>query len=165
MKEYLFNKRPKDARFLAVFRKSFNKERIVNGFTMEEASNELGMSQGTLEQKLKVGADFARLTYDEINHHMHNSLDLSVLEFIAREHNCKLVPLYLDRSQKSEEQVNTQADKAMLEFNEAWAKVKNSLIDDKFDRKEKNETLRGISEAIKELQQLQHDVEYVKVQE
>jgi hypothetical protein len=53
----------------------------------------------------------------------------------------------------------------MIEFNEAWAKVKNSLTDSKFDRKEKNETLREISEAIKELQQLQHDVEYVKIQE
>ncbi len=53
----------------------------------------------------------------------------------------------------------------MIEFNEAWAKVKTSLLDHKLDRKEKNETLTEIAEAIKELQQLQHDVEYIPVKE
>ena len=55
--------------------------------------------------------------------------------------------------------------KIMIEFNEAWAKVKTSLLDHKLDRKEKNETLTEIAEAIKELQQLQHDVEYIPVKE
>ena len=164
MKEYLFNKQTKDPRFLAAFRKSFNKDRIRNGFTSEESANELGLSHGTLEQKLKPSAE-NDITVTEWNHHLELSADFSTLEYFALKHGFELKKMNIDITVPTETVVNTQADKAMIEFNEAWAKVKNSLTDSKFDRKEKNETLREISEAIKELQQLQHDVEYVKIQE
>ena len=57
MKDYTFNKQPKDPRMLATFRKIFNLERIENGFSTEEAANELGMTYATLDQKLKSAAD------------------------------------------------------------------------------------------------------------
>lgn len=164
MKEYLFNKQTKDPRFLAAFRKSFNKDRIRNGFTSEESANELGLSHGTLEQKLKPSAE-NDITVTEWNHHLELSADFSTLEYFALKHGFELKKMNIDITVPTETVVNTQADKAMIEFNEAWAKVKNSLTDSKFDRKEKNETLREISEAIKELQQLQHDVEYIKFQD
>ena len=47
-------------------------------------------------------------------------------------------------------------------FNEPFDDELNVYIK---DRKEKNETLTEIAEAIKELQQLQHDVEYIPVKE
>jgi transcriptional regulator with XRE-family HTH domain len=164
MRDYASNKQSKDSRFLAAFRKSFNKDRIRNGFTPEESANELGLSHGTLEQKLKPSAE-NDITVTEWNHHLELSADFSTLEYFALKHGFELKKMNIDITVPTETIVNTQADKAMIEFNEAWAKVKNSLTDSKFDRKEKNETLREIAQAIKELQQLQHDVEYVKVQE
>lgn len=164
MKEYLFNKQTKDPRFLAAFRKSFNKDRIQNGFTYEESSNEMGLSRGTLEQKLKPSAE-NDITVTEWNHLLDLTGDFSTLEYFALKHGFELKKMNIDITVPTETVVNTQADKAMIEFNEAWAKVKNSLLDNKFDRKEKNETLKEISEAIKELQQLQHDVEYIKFQD
>jgi transcriptional regulator with XRE-family HTH domain len=164
MKEYVFNKQTKDPRFLTCFKKAFNKDRLRNGFTLDEAANEMGISHGTLEQKLKPSAE-NDITVTEWNHHLDLTGDFSTLEYFALKHGFELRKLNVDITVPTETIINTQADKAMIEFNEAWAKVKKSLDDSKFDRKEKNETLREISEAIKELQQLQHDVEYVKVLE
>ena len=164
MKDYVFNRQTKDPRFLAAFRKSFNKDRIQNGFTYEESSNEMGLSHGTLEQKLKPSAE-NDITVTEWNHLLDLTGDFSTLEYFALKHGFEIKKLDINNSISSSSEVGVQADKAMIEFNEAWAKVKNSLLDNKFDRKEKNETLKEISEAIKELQQLQHDVEYIKFQE
>lgn len=164
MKDYVFNRQTKDPRFLAAFRKAFNKDRIQNGFSYEESSNEMGLSRGTLEQKLKPSAE-NDITVTEWNHHLDLTGDFSTLEYFALKHGFELKKLDINNAIASSFEVGVQADRTMIEFNEAWAKVKNSLLDNKFDRKEKNETLREIAEAIKELQQLQHDVEYVEVQE
>ena len=164
MKEYVFNRQAKDPRFLTCFKKAFNKDRLRNGFTLEESANELGLSHGTLEQKLKPSAE-NDITVTEWNHHLDLTGDFSTLEYFALKHGFEIKKLDINNSISSSSEVGVQADKAMIEFNEAWAKVKNSLLDNKFDRKEKNETLREISEAIKELQQLQHDVEYIKFQD
>lgn len=164
MKEYVFNRQAKDPRFLTCFKKAFNKDRLRNGFTLDEAANEMGLSHGTLEQKLKPSAE-NDITVTEWSHHLDLTGDFSTLEYFALKHGFEIKKLDINNSISSSSEVGVQADKAMIEFNEAWAKVKNSLLDNKFDRKEKNETLREISEAIKELQQLQHDVEYVKIQE
>lgn len=164
MKEYVFNRQTKDPRFLTCFKKAFNKDRLRNGFTLDEAANEMGLSHGTLEQKLKPSAE-NDITVTEWNHHLDLTGDFSTLEYFALKHGFELKKLDINNAIASSFEVGVQADRTMIEFNEAWAKVKNSLLDNKFDRKEKNETLREISEAIKELQQLQHDVEYIKVQE
>ena len=164
MKDYLHNKQSKDSRFLAIFKKAFNKDRLRNGFTVDEAAHEMGISHGTLEQKLKPSAE-NDITVTEWSHHLELTADFSTLEYFAQKHGFELKKLDIYHTSKDDIQINKQADKAMMEFNEAWAKVKTSLLDHKLDRKEKNETLTEIAEAIKELQQLQHDVEYIPVKE
>ncbi|MFY9085385.1 phage regulatory CII family protein [Aliarcobacter cryaerophilus] len=164
MKDYLHNKQSKDSRFLAIFKKAFNKDRLRNGFNVDEAAHEMGISRGTLEQKLKPSAE-NDITVTEWNHHLELTDDFSTLEYFAQKHGFELKKLDISNTSKNETQINLQADKTMIEFNQAWAKVKTSLIDNQLDRKEKNEALREISEAIKELQQLQHDVEYIPIKE
>lgn len=164
MKDYLHNKQSKDSRFLAIFKKAFNKDRLRNGFTVDEAAHEMGISHGTLEQKLKPSAE-NDITVTEWNHHLELTADFSTLEYFVQKHGFELKKLDIHHASKDDTQINKQADKAMIEFNEAWAKVKTSLIDNQLDRKEKNEALTEIAEAIKELQQLQHDVEYIPVKE
>ena len=164
MKEYLFNKQPKDPRMLATFRKSFSRERLKNGFSVEEASNQLGMSEGTLEQKLKLAAD-ARLTWDEVSHHMRNSKDYSVLEYEAFIHGFELKKLNINIDDLSIPKILNDADNAMQESNEAWGKIKSSLRDQKLSKKEKLESLREITEAVKALQLLYFDVEHIEIEE
>ncbi|WP_418180766.1 phage regulatory CII family protein [Aliarcobacter lanthieri] len=164
MKDYLHNKQSKDSRFLAIFKKAFNKDRLRNGFTIDEAAQEMGISHGTLEQKLKPSAD-NDITVTEWNHHLELTGDFSTLEYFAFKHGFELKRMNISFISKDEAMINEQADKAMLEFNEAWAKVKNSLLDNQFDKKEKLETLREISEAMQELQQLKHDVLHIQTKE
>ncbi|HAC70141.1 MAG TPA: hypothetical protein DCF41_00300 [Arcobacter skirrowii] len=162
MKRYLANKQTKDARFLTLFRKAFNKDRLRNGFTSEESANELGLSLGTLEQKLKPSTE-NDITVSEWNHHLELTADFSTLEYMAFKHGFALKKLDIVKAEKSINEINSQADKTMLEFNEAWATIKHVLDDGVFDKKERSEALREINEAMQELKQLHSDVINTKV--
>lgn len=164
MKDYTFNKQPKDPRMLATFRKIFNLERIENGFSTEEAANELGMTYATLDQKLKSAAD-ARLTWDEVDHQMGKSKKYDVLELQAFKHGFKLVKLNLDEAATTVQEINSHADAAMKESSEAWAKIKAALDDEKLTKKEKNELLREINEAVKAFQQAEQDILNKEIEE
>ena len=162
MKIYLQNKQSKDSRFLTIFRKAFNKDRLRNAFSVDEAANEMGISYGTLEQKLKPSAE-NDITVTEWNHHLELTADFTTLEYFAMKHGFELKKIQLLSPLTSIKEINTQADKAMLEFNEAWAKVKESLEDQVFSKKEKIESLREIEEALRELQQLRNNIENVEI--
>lgn len=163
-KDYIYNRQPKDPRFLSAFRKAFNKDRLRNSFTTEEAANELGMTLNTFEQKLKPSAD-NDITVTEWNHHLDLTGDFSTLEYFATKHGFELKKLDIDAKNISISVVIEDADNAMQESNEAWAKIKSSLRDQKLNKKEKIESLREITEAIKALQQLQFDVVQMKIEE
>lgn len=163
-KDYIYNRQPKDPRFLSAFRKAFNKDRLRNSFTTEEAANELGMTLNTFEQKLKPSAD-NDITVTEWNHHLDLTGDFSTLEYFATKHGFELKKLDIDAKNISISIVIEDADNAMQESNEAWGKIKSSLRDQKLNKKEKLESLREICEAIKALQQLQFDVEQMKIEE
>lgn len=163
-KDYIYNRQPKDPRFLSAFRKAFNKDRLRNSFTPEESANELGMTLNTFEQKLKPSAE-NDITVTEWNHHLDLTGDFSTLEYFATKHGFELKKLDVDAKNISISIVIEDADNAMQESNEAWGKIKSSLRDQKLNKKEKLESLREISEAIKALQQLQFDVEQMKIEE
>ncbi len=163
-KDYIYNRQPKDPRFLSAFRKAFNKDRLRNSFTTEEAANELGMTLNTFEQKLKPSAE-NDITVTEWNHHLDLTGDFSTLEYFATKHGFELKKLDVDAKNISISIVIEDADNAMQESNEAWGKIKSSLRDQKLNKKEKLESLREICEAIKALQQLQFDVEQMKIEE
>ena len=163
-KDYTYNRQPKDPRFLATFRKAFNKDRLRNGFTHEESANELGMTLNTFEQKLKSSAE-NDITVTEWNHDLELTADFSTLEYFALKHGFELKKLDVNSQGITIIGVLEDADNAMQESNEAWGKIKSSLRDQKLSKIEKLESLREILEAIKALHQLQFDVEQIEVQE
>ena len=163
-KDYIYNKQPKDPRFLAAFRKAFNKDRKNNSFTPEESANEMGISHGTLEQKLKPSAE-NDITVTEWNHHLELTGDFSTLEYFAFKHGFELKKLDVNSQGITIIGVLEDADNAMQESNEAWGKIKSSLKDQKLSKKEKLESLREITEAVKALQLLYFDVEQIEIQE
>ncbi|MFY4862397.1 phage regulatory CII family protein [Aliarcobacter butzleri] len=164
MKDYLSNKQSKDSRFLALFKKAFNKDRLRNEFSRDEAANEMGLSSGTLEQKLKPSAD-NDITVTEWNHHLELTGDFSTLEYFVSKHGFELKKLNLLKTPVTIHQINIHADNAMKESNEAWAKIKTSIKDKKLNKQEKFDSLREIDEAIKALQQLQQDVQNKEIEE
>lgn len=164
MKEYLSNKQSKDSRFLSLFKKAFHKDRLRNGFSLDEAAHELGMSSGTLEQKLKPSSE-NDISVTEWNHHLELTGDFSTLEYFAFKHGFELKKLDVNTQKITAIQVLDDADNAMQESNEAWGKIKSSLKDKKLDKKEKLESLKEIDEAVKALQQLQFDVQQMEIEE
>lgn len=162
-RDYVLNKQPKDPRFLAAFRKAFNKDRKNNSFTPEESANEMGISHGTLEQKLKPSTE-NDITVTEWNHHLEITGDFSTLEYFAFKHGFELKKLDVNSQGITIIGVLEDADNAMQESNEAWGKIKSSLKDQKLSKIEKLESLKEIMEAIKALQQLQFDVEHIEIQ-
>ena len=132
--------------------------------TAINAANELGLSHGTLEQKLKPSAD-NDITVTEWNHHLDLTGDFSTLEYFALKHGFELKKLDVDTKNITVSIVLEDADDAMQESNEAWGKIKSSLRDQKLSKAEKIESLREIFEAIKALQQLQFDVEQIEIEE
>ena len=163
-KDYIYNKQPKDPRFLSAFRKAFNKDRLRNSFTPEESANELGMTLNTLEQKLKPSAE-NDITVTEWNHHLELTADFSTLEYFAFKHGFELKKLDVNSQGITIIGVLEDADNAMQESNEAWGKIKSSLRDKKLSKKEKIEALREITEAVKALQLLYFDVEHIEIEE
>lgn len=162
MKPYHQNKQPKDPRFLAAFRKSFNRDRLNNGFSIEESAHDLGMSRDTLDKKLKPSNDMNDITVTDWNHHLELSGEFSSLEYFALKHGYELNKLNLSTTCKSIPEINTQADRAMIEFNEAWKEIKQSIEDGTLSEKEKIKTSSEIDESIKLLQQLRQDLNCTK---
>ena len=164
-RDYIYNKQPKDSRFLAAFRKSFNRDRKDNYFTHEESANDLGMTFKTLESKLRPSNAENDITVTEWNHLLELTGDFSTLEYFAFKHGFELKKLDIDTKNISISVVIEDADNAMQESNEAWGKIKSSLKDGKLTKKEKIESIREINEAIKAFQQLLQEVEHTEVEE
>lgn len=158
MKEYMNNKNPKDPRFLAAFRKSFNNDRKRNGLTVEESANELGMSLNTYEAKLKPSKLDSDITVTDWSHHLDISGDFTTLEYFAAKHGFRLEKLEVCKTNKSIHQISAQTDTAFIEFSEAFKATKQSLEDEVLTSKEKYSCIREIDEAVKELEQLREDV-------
>lgn len=163
-KDYIYNRQPKDPRFLAAFRKAFNKDRLRNSFTPEESANELGMTLNTLEQKLKPSAE-NDITVTEWNHHLDLTGDFSTLEYFAFKHGFELKKLNINIDDLSIPKILDDTDDAMKEANEAWAKVKLSLKDKKLTKKEKLETIREINQSVTAMQLVLLEIEHIEIEE
>lgn len=153
---HTFNKQPKDPSFLKVMRKTINKDRKLNGFDMEEEANELGLSCGTLEQKLKPSAplDF---TVSETMHLFEMSGDFTPLEYIANKYGFNLVEKKLSIATVIE--LHALADNAMIENDDVFRAVKVSMKDGIIDEEEKQRILQEIDEAQKANAELKAHIE------
>ncbi len=81
---YTYNKAPKDRELLKTIRRSIVKDIRRNGFTMEDFAHEIGLSEGTLENKLKPAMATSDITLSEFIHIMDLTADYSPLEYITK---------------------------------------------------------------------------------
>ncbi|NPA64467.1 MAG: hypothetical protein GXO16_05790 [Epsilonproteobacteria bacterium] len=90
MRDYQHNKAPKDRDLLKLIRKAIKKDCLRNGFDFEDFANELGLSAGTLDNKLKPSCDVNVLSLDEFIHILDITADYEPLEYIARRYGFRL---------------------------------------------------------------------------
>jgi len=87
---YTYNKAPKDRELLKTIRGSIIKDIRRNGLTMEDFAHEIGLSEGTLENKLKPAMATSDITISEFIHIMDITADYSPLELIAKRYGFRL---------------------------------------------------------------------------
>ena len=80
---YTFNKMPKIHELCKLIKKVIVKDTRDNGFTREEFANEIGLSEGTLENKLKPASPYD-LTLHEFIHILDLTGNYEPLEYIAK---------------------------------------------------------------------------------
>ncbi len=82
--EYKYNKAPKDKDLLKLIKRAITKDMRANGLTEDDFANEIGLSAGTLANKLKPSCDTNVLSLDEFIHILDITADYEPLEYIAK---------------------------------------------------------------------------------
>jgi len=145
MKDYSFNKQPKDPRLCKILRRAITLDRKRNGFDWEDIANELGLNGGTLENKLKPSYIYGDITLSEFMHFMEISADYLALEYIANKFDLVLVPKQCERAKVAD--INHLADEASMSNNLVFREVKIDIEDGIIDEDEKKRILKAIDEA------------------
>ena len=81
---YTYNKAPKDRELLKAIRGVIVKDIRQNGLTMKDFAHEIGLSEGTLENKLKPAMATSDITISEFIHIMDITGNYYPLELIAK---------------------------------------------------------------------------------
>ena len=80
---YTYNKMPKIQELCKLTRRAITKDIRRNGLSLEDFAHELGLSAGTLENKLKPASPYD-LTITEFIHILDITADYELLEFLAK---------------------------------------------------------------------------------
>ncbi|MGB3750832.1 MAG: phage regulatory CII family protein, partial [Arcobacteraceae bacterium] len=82
MNNYTDNKRPKDTNLCKTITKVLTKDRRENGYTKEEQAIELGLSVGTLANKLKPANTINDISISEFVHILELTGDYEPLKYL-----------------------------------------------------------------------------------
>jgi len=147
MRDHIHNKRPKDAKLCTMIRASITKSRKYIGLSFEEAANELGLTEGTLANKLKPAKAENDMTLSEFIHFLELTGDLSALEYIAGLFDMVLVKNSVSKADVAD--INLLVDVANMENSDVFRVVKESMSDGVIYEDEKAAILKEIDDANK----------------
>lgn len=147
MSEYTHNKAPKDSQFCKTLKRSINLDRKRQGFSWDDAANELGLNGGTLENKLKPSMPTSDITISEFIHFMELSGDYGALEYLAKKFDHVLVPK--KHAEVKAGDINTLVDMASMENSDVFRVVKMAMADKVITDEERDLILKEIDEAEK----------------
>jgi len=153
---YTHNKAPKDRELLKTIRRSIIKDIRRNGLTMEDFAHEIGLSEGTLENKLKPAMATSDVTISEFIHIMDLTADYSPLEYIAKRYGFTLCRPKTEESKKADA-MDLAIKTLDLEatHGDLAKEVKEAVKDGVIDEQEK----RAIKEKAYELRKLAAELE------
>ena len=156
MKNFTFNKQPKDPRLCKILRRAITLDRKRNGFEWEDIANELGLNGGTLENKLKPSYDNGDITLSEFMHFMEMSADYSALEYIATKFDMNLTPKAQEKPTITN--INLLVDVVSMANGDVFREVKMDLVDGVIDEEEKKRILKNINLTQKALAELKENI-------
>ena len=146
MNDYIHNKQPKNPKLCKLIRKCITINRKEIGLELEDVAHELGMSKGTLENKLKPSMATNDLSITEFIHFLELTGDYSALKFIASEFDFTLV--------KNEDikptcrEINTLVDNLSIESSDVFRVAKEALKDNKIDSIEREKLCKELDEVV-----------------
>ena len=149
IKQFLYNKQPKDPRLCKILRRAITLDRKRNGFEWEDIANELGLSSGTLENKLKPSYESSDITLSEFMHFMEMSGDYTALEYIANNFDKILISKQEPTAEVNIKNINLLVDMANIDNSEVFREVKVDIEDKIIDKEEKKRILEAIDKAQK----------------
>jgi len=145
--EYKYNKHPKDPKLCKMIRKCITLNRKELGLEFEDVAHELGLSEGTLANKLKPSMDTHDMTLTEFVHFMELTDSYEPIEHIAKEFGFILVSE--KKAQSTTANINTLVDKANIENSDVFKAVKLAMSDGLITKQEQAIVLKEIEEAQK----------------
>jgi cyanate lyase len=143
----MHNKRPKDAKLCTMIRAGITKSRKYLGLSFNEAANELGLTEGTLSNKLKPAKAENDMTLSEYIHFLELTGDLTSLEYIAGLFDMVLVPKSVEKASVAD--INLLVDMANIENSDVFRVVKEAMADGIIDEAEQKAILKEIEDAQK----------------
>ncbi len=147
MSDYTHNKAPKDSQFCKILRRSINLDRKRQALEWDDIANELGLSGGTLDNKLKPAMPTSDITVSEFMHFLELSGDYAALEYIAKKFDFMLIPKKDAEAKTSD--INQLVDKANMENADVFRVVKMIISDNIITDDERDIILKEIDEAEK----------------
>jgi len=139
MNDYIHNKQPKDPKLCKLIRKCITLNRKKLGLEFEDVAHELGLSEGTLANKLKPSMSTNDLTINEFIHFLELTGDYAALKYIAKEFDFSLIKN--DDVKPTCKEINTLADNVMIESGDVFRVAKEAMENNDIDATE-NEKLQ-----------------------
>jgi len=163
MKDYLHNKATKDRKLCEIIKRAINLDRKRQALTWDDIANELGVSGGTLENKLKPSYDNGDVTVTELVHLLELSADYTPLEYIAKKFDLVLVPR--KEAHCTTDNIHSLCDKANFENSDVFKSVKQALEDGVITTSERDNILKEIDESERASAELREQIKNLEVQE
>lgn len=153
--EHIDNKEPKDSGLYKLLRASITKDNRRNHLTDEDFANEIGISGGTLQNKLKPSQDMD-LKLMEFIHILKITGDLNPLVYINNIFDLTAIPKV--NGESTIKDINILVDNAQMNQNDVFYVAKKALEDGIIDAKERKDMILEIEKqqgaTAKLLQQL-----------
>ncbi|MCD6433749.1 MAG: hypothetical protein J7L21_06880 [Sulfurimonas sp.] len=163
MNDYIHNKSPKDKKLCQLIRKTITINRKELGLEFDDVAFELGLSPGTLSNKLKPSMDHSDLTITEFIHFLELTGSYEALIYIATEFDLALIPKKQVEAKSSD--ISALVDKANIENSDVFREIKKAIEDGFIDEDEQKRILKEIDEAQTANAELKDSVSHLTIKE
>lgn len=160
---YTYNKKPKIEKLCQAIRKMITLNRKGLGLSFKDVAHELGMSEGTLINKIKPSMHTNDLTLSEFIHLLELTGCYEPLEFIASEFDLILIPRV--DGKVSIDDIEALTDSISMETSDVFRTIKQALSDDNLEDHEIDASLKELDEADAESAKLRQSLIAMKNRE
>ena len=149
---YTYNKAPKNREILKAIRASITKDIRSNGLSLEEFAHEIGLSEGTLENKLKPSMHTSDITLAEFLHIIDITGDYKALELIAKRYGFVLAKAKTTQTKTDDIKTSVMLKTLNLESEHGkFAKVLQEALEDGVIDDDERNHMREVAYTLRKL--------------